>query len=59
MFIKYLRVQRGYTWRMIAYKCAEKWPDRGLYAHDQMEGRDLCNQAADVLGEDASIEPWN
>jgi len=42
----------GATWRRIADFAAIIWPDRGYDAGNQLEGRELCQQAAITLDED-------
>lgn len=50
---------KGATWRRVADYAAEKWPEMGYIAGHQLEGRELCDEAARVLGEHRWDEPWN
>jgi hypothetical protein len=50
---------RGCTWRKVADLAAEKWPDRGYIAGNQLEGRELCFVAAQTLEEEHYSDPWN
>lgn len=59
LIIKKWRVAAGCSWRMIAYYAHEKWPDRNIDSGNQIDGMDLCTEAAKTLGEDPSTEPWN
>jgi hypothetical protein len=56
--IKEWRVNGGCSWRRVAEKAAEMWPDKGYESGHQLEGRELCNEAMDVLGEGAD-DGWN
>ena len=47
------------TWRWVATKAAEYWPDKGYNSGNQIEGMDLCYQAAKTLGESPQTKPWN
>ena len=49
----------GATWRRIAEYAADKWPDMGYIAGHQLEGRELCDEAARTLGDDRRDQPWN
>ncbi len=51
LIIKHLRCNKGYSWRMIS-KSIDDY-------EDQIHGRDLCNEAARLLGEDPNEVPWN
>ena len=51
--------RKNATWRMVAKLAAEKWPDRGYCSGNQIEGMELCQKAAQILGEDPWQEPWN
>lgn len=42
---------KGCSWRVVAEKAFDKWPDRGYISGHQIEGRDLCQEAEDVLDE--------
>jgi hypothetical protein len=42
----------GASWRRVAEYAALMWPDRGYDSENQIEGRDLCQDAATTLGED-------
>ena len=57
LMIKTWRVT-GATWRRIAEYAAETWPDRGYESGNQIEGRELCQEAARVLGEDHRDNCW-
>ena len=49
----------GSTWRRIAERAADFWPDRDYDSGNQIEGRELCLDAAKALGEDHRDEPWD
>lgn len=49
----------GNTWRSVACCAAEAWPLRKLVSGNQIEGMDLCEEAAELLGEDPWSAPWN
>jgi len=62
--IRHMRVTCGYSWRSIARDIARLWPELGIKTHPdgcgyQAEGMDLCQEAAEFFGEDASKDPWN
>jgi len=48
----------GATWRRIAELAAETWPDRDYDSGNQIEGRELCLEAAKLLGEDYRKGDW-
>lgn len=50
MFVANLRVERGYTWSLIAEECARAW-NKELCAHPGA-GQALCGLASAYLGED-------
>jgi hypothetical protein len=58
LVIKTWRVELGCSWRRVAELAAIVWPGK-YQSGDQMDGKMLCNEAADALNEDSSIEPWN
>jgi hypothetical protein len=53
--IKTWRVELGCSWRRVAELYNMVW-GCGLSQH---EGRDLCCDAAELLGDDAHFDPWN
>lgn len=50
LFIAHLRVEREYTWRMVAEECARAWGKEWEARQDV--GAALCELAAAHLGED-------
>jgi hypothetical protein len=59
LFVRDLRVNKGYTWRMVADTCRDAWTGEWDWAADQTVGREICERAAAILGEDADRDPWN
>ena len=49
---------KGATWRRVADYAAKKWPDQEYIAGNQLEGRELCLEAAKILGEDSRAGCW-
>ena len=43
---------KGASWRRVAELAAQMWPLRAIESGNQIEGRDLCQDAAIILGED-------
>ena len=71
-YVKWLRVDYGYSWRVVAGIMAKEWPEMNIQCHKpfngqiserldgyQSEGMDLCTEAAKFFGENAGDEPWN
>jgi hypothetical protein len=56
-FVRSLRVERGMTWRSVADECAFAWD--GDWDADQATGREICECAAALLGDDPNKDPWN
>jgi hypothetical protein len=54
LVIKTWRVELGCSWGRVVELAAIVWPD-----DPKRHGRELCIDAADALGEDPSVEPWN
>ena len=50
---------KGATWRRIAEYAADEWPDRDYDSGNQLEGRELCLEAAKTLNEDHGEFPWD
>ncbi len=57
--IKYWRCIKGATWRRVAEYVAENYPGGGCRSGNQIDGADLCKDAAELLHEDCSLPPWN
>ena len=57
LFVRSLRVDSGLTWRGFAEECAEAWS--GDWDSNQWAGKEICERAAGILGENAHGEPWN
>lgn len=57
MIVKSFRLQG--TYRVVAALAAEYWPERNYCSGNQIEGRELCKEAAKVLNENPDAEPWN
>jgi hypothetical protein len=53
LYVAQLRVQRGYTWRMIAEECGRAWGNG--WTDRQDIGEALCGLASAYLGEDWSF----
>ena len=55
--IRYLRVDKEYSWRAIARHCSRylKAPFEG----NQLAGMVICEKAAELLGENFMEPPWN
>lgn len=49
----------SHSWRMVAARAAEEWPKKGIYAGNQIDGMELCREAAELLNEDWNEGPWN
>jgi hypothetical protein len=47
------------TWRWVASRAAEEWPEKKIDSGNQIEGMYLCKEAAIILGEDPWDVPWN
>lgn len=47
----------GYTWRAIGAAADQAWGTASQ--GNQLVGRDLCLEAARMLGEDPDADPWN
>ncbi len=58
LVIRSWRVELECTWRKVAELAAKVWPNEFTWP-DQITGRSLCIEAAETLGEDTSVEPWN
>ena len=60
-FIRQLRVELSIRWKDIAGICRVAWEDRACWdeTKDQYAGMDLCEYAAEMLGEDYQEEPWD
>ncbi len=64
LFIRMLRVDKGYTWRAVAEACYEQnWEgyDREQWTppSNQLMGMALCEKAAEFFGEHYKQPPWN
>lgn len=57
--IKEWRCNMSCSWRIIAAYAAETWPDKNLDAWAQEYGRQLCEDAREVLGETAASQEWD
>lgn len=47
------------TWRVVAALAANEWPDRRINSGNQIDGMELCYEAAKVLNQDPNKQPWN
>jgi hypothetical protein len=47
------------TWRWVAARFAEFYPDLRVCPGNQIEGIDLCNAAMQILGEELYGNGWN
>lgn len=59
--IRYLRSDCGYSWRAVAEQTAKDWGVDCCWnpVSSQIAGAELCDAAAEMLGEDCSADPWN
>jgi hypothetical protein len=57
--IKVWRCDRGCSWRRIAELAQCYWPEWRISRGTQKDGARICEQAAEMLGEDPGDEPWN
>ncbi|MBY0355141.1 MAG: hypothetical protein K2Q12_05360 [Rickettsiales bacterium] len=57
--IRRLRVEEGCSWSAISEHLAERFPDEDYGGGNQAFAYNLCKTAAEMLGEDANIPPWN
>ena len=55
--IRYLRVDKEYSWRAIARYCSRIL--KAPFGGNQLAGMVICEKAAKVLGEDFLQPPWN
>lgn len=55
--IRYLRVDRGYSWRAIARHCSHNL--KATFGGNQLAGMAICEKAAKICGEDFLQPPWN
>lgn len=61
-YIRKLRIEQGYTWRLIARACAyQNWQGWKRWApiSNQLMGMALCDRAARMFNEDFRAKPWN
>jgi hypothetical protein len=56
-FVRQLRVDRGLSWRGVAWECAKAWG--GDWESNQLAGIALCERAAAMHDEDPNTDPWN
>ena len=49
-FVRELRVDRGYSWRRLHELYCERYDKENMWPGNQIEGRDLCVEASEVLG---------
>ena len=55
--IRYLRVDKEYSWRAIARHCSRIL--KAPFGGNQLAGMAICEAAAKALGEDFLEPPWN
>ncbi|WP_034266550.1 hypothetical protein [Actinospica robiniae] len=55
--IRQWRVDEEFSYRGVAESATELWGSP--YGSNQLYGMDLCAAAAEALGEDYTIGPWN
>ena len=58
-FVRKLRLEEDYTWRMIAQECFEQWQGDWEPSSNQLVGMALCKAAALVFNENYATAPWN
>lgn len=58
--IRKWRFEYGSTWGAIAQNAYDRWGTDALWtpASNGVAGSVLCSEAADMLGEDCSVDPW-
>lgn len=56
--IKTLRIEKGYSWRMVSQAFADAHSDLKIDAGNQIDGMELCFLAMTILGEETS-DGWN
>lgn len=59
LLIKKWRCDDGASWRVIAACAAAEWPKKHIDAWSQEHGRQLCEDAREVLGETADSKDWD
>gem|GEM_PF-60879 len=59
--IRKWRVDEGYSWRTVAAECYEHWADDACWdpPSNQLAGMELCETAAELVGEHFLAPPWN
>lgn len=57
--VRVLRADFGCSWRAVASHIFYIFPEAGIANGHQLYGESLCRQAALLLNEDPSQEPWN
>jgi hypothetical protein len=59
--IKKWRIEEKYSWRMVAQNAYHAGIDNSDWEppDNQIVGRELCDKAAKILGEDVNEHPWN
>ncbi len=57
--LKIRAFRKNHTWRGVARKAAEYWPERNYCNGNQPEGMLLCEEAAKTLDENPNKPPWN
>lgn len=59
--IRKWRVDEGYSWRTVAAECVEDWGSDACWEppSSQLAGMELCEAAAEILGEHFLAPPWN
>lgn len=57
--VRKLRVEQRCSWRAVARTCYILGMGRWSPASNQIMGMALCQRAAQILGEDYRMEPWN
>lgn len=67
LMVRGWRVDVGMTWRSVAEEWSDtvtpqNMSDKAIFkswSGHQMFGQEICEIAAEVLGEDANADPWN
>jgi hypothetical protein len=57
--LKIRKFRKSGTWRAVAKMAAEEWPDREYCSGNQIEGMELCREAAKILKQNPLKAPWN
>jgi len=57
--VRQMRCDDGFTWRMVACECFDRWGGDWYPPSNQGIGQDICQAAAACFGENPNAAPWN